>query len=416
VSTALAIAAVSAALKNLLSDGLLDADLAPAVGDVTVSALPPDRIAVDGTDARSQLNLFMYQATPNAALRNLDLPVRDAAGERVSNAPLALDLHYLLSAYGTKDLHAEILLGYAMQLLHETPQLARDALRNALATATAESGLPAHLRPVGASELAEQMELVKLTPQALSGEELARLWSAFGAKYRPTAAYTASVVLIERRARVRAARPVLARNLLVRPLRRPFIETVMPSLAETGEAVTLIGRGLAGSGASVRFGDLAAVPTRVADDAVEVDVPAALPAGVHTVSVVQTLDFGTPVEPHAGLVSNAVALMVLPRISSHPASVARGGSLSLRIAPEVDFDQEAAVLLGDTLLPVPPRPTPPSGPARGATLACAVPADFATGDHLLRVRIDGADSRLVVDTNPASPTYGQFVGPTVNVT
>ncbi len=415
MSTALAIAAVTAALKNLLTDGLLDADLAPAVGDVTVTALPPDRVAVEGGDAKSQLNLFMYQATPNPALRNLDLPARNAAGERVANAPLALDLHYLVSAYGVKDLHAEILLGYAMQILHETPQLARDALRTALAGASADAGLPAQLRPVGASELAEQTELVKLIPQPMSGEEMSRLWSAFGAKYRPTAAYLASVVLIERRARIKAARPVLARNLLVRPLLRPWIAAIDPPQAASGETLTLAGHGLAGSGARVRFGTLEAAPVSVAEDAITVTVPATLPAGVHTVSVAQNVDFGTPVEPHAGLVSNTVAVMVLPAITAHPPSVARGATLTLTLAPEVGHDQEAAVLLGDILLPVPPRPAPPDGPAHSATLVCTVPAVFPVGDHLLRVRVDGADSRLVVDDNPLSPTYGQFVGPVVGV-
>ena len=51
---------------------------------------------------------------------------------RLANAPLALDLHYLLSVYSGGDLHAEILLGYAMQLLHEMPVLTRDAIRTAL--------------------------------------------------------------------------------------------------------------------------------------------------------------------------------------------------------------------------------------------------------------------------------------------
>ena len=50
----------------------------------------------------------------------------------LSNPPLALNnLHYLLSAYSGGDLHAEILLGYAMQLLHEMPVLTRAAIRTA---------------------------------------------------------------------------------------------------------------------------------------------------------------------------------------------------------------------------------------------------------------------------------------------
>ena len=48
-------------------------------------------------------------------------------GQRITNPPLALDLHYLLTAYGIAELQAEVLLGYGMQLLHEHPVLGREA-------------------------------------------------------------------------------------------------------------------------------------------------------------------------------------------------------------------------------------------------------------------------------------------------
>src|SRR5687767_12379652 len=127
MSSALAIAAVTAVLRDLLHNGMIDHDLVTSIGDVAVTALPPDRIPIEGTDARSQLNLFLYQATPNQGWRNVGLPSRNSNGERATNPPLALDLHYLLTAYGMKDFHADILVGYAMQLLHETPVLSREA-------------------------------------------------------------------------------------------------------------------------------------------------------------------------------------------------------------------------------------------------------------------------------------------------
>ena len=48
MSNALAIAAVTAALKDLVGNGLLGLDLS-SIGSVTVSALPPDRIATGQT-------------------------------------------------------------------------------------------------------------------------------------------------------------------------------------------------------------------------------------------------------------------------------------------------------------------------------------------------------------------------------
>ena len=112
--------------------------------------------------------------TPNLGWRNEGLPSRDGSGRtRLSNPPLALDLHYLLSAYSGGDLHAEILLGYAMQLLHEIPVLTREAIRTALqrppddrgraATGTAR---PGRFGPAGPDRA------VKITPEYLNTEEI----------------------------------------------------------------------------------------------------------------------------------------------------------------------------------------------------------------------------------------------------
>ena len=82
MSSGLAIAAVTAVLKDLLNNGLIDHDLTPSVGDVTVTALPPDRVST-AADEKSQLNLFLYQVTPNPDLRNADLhDLRDTETNR----------------------------------------------------------------------------------------------------------------------------------------------------------------------------------------------------------------------------------------------------------------------------------------------------------------------------------------------
>ena len=200
MSTALAIAGVTAVLRDLLNDGLINHNVSGMLGSsVTVSVLAPDRVVpANGTEA-SQINLFLYLVTPNPGWRNEQLPSRDATGRlRLANAPLALDLHYLLSVYSGGDLHAEILLGYAMQLLHEMPVLTRDAIRTALnPSPDVGAALPPALRALVDSGLEDQVELIKLTPQYLNTEEMSKLWTAMQSHFRPTAAYTASVVLIE---------------------------------------------------------------------------------------------------------------------------------------------------------------------------------------------------------------------------
>ena len=53
----------------------------------------------------------------------------------------------------------------------------------------AGGGLPAAMLNLYTSDLADQVELMKIWPQTLTTEEISRLWTAFQAKYRPTAAY-----------------------------------------------------------------------------------------------------------------------------------------------------------------------------------------------------------------------------------
>ncbi|HEV7215342.1 MAG TPA: DUF4255 domain-containing protein [Chloroflexota bacterium] len=192
MSSANAIAAVTFVLRHLLDDQLIRQSLSASVGEVTVSALPPDRIAA-GPDERSRLNLFLYRITPHAALRG----ARNGAAK---GRMLALDLHYLLTAYGEQDFQAEILLGNAVQLLLETPVLTRRSIEQTLASA-GENGrkatLPPTLATLTATALPEQMERLEITPEFLSTEETSRLWSALQARYRTSAAYKVSSVLME---------------------------------------------------------------------------------------------------------------------------------------------------------------------------------------------------------------------------
>src|SRR5262245_63981466 len=99
MSTALAIAGVTAVLRDLLNDGLVNHDATAVLGStVNVSALPPDRVLSANGSETTQLNLFLYHVTPNRGWVNQGLPSRDSSGgQRLSNPPLALDLHYLLS-------------------------------------------------------------------------------------------------------------------------------------------------------------------------------------------------------------------------------------------------------------------------------------------------------------------------------
>jgi len=192
-SSALALASVTAVLKHLLENCLAARGVTTALGgDATVSSLPPDRVP-SGADERAQLNLFLYLVTPRVGLAT-SLPHGADGRPR-----LALELRYLISAYGSQDYQAEILLGHALQLLHERPAFERAEIAAALAALTDGSDgrvIPPALGALRASDLAHQVERIEILPEFLNAEEISRLWSALQAKYRPSAVYRVSAVVI----------------------------------------------------------------------------------------------------------------------------------------------------------------------------------------------------------------------------
>ncbi len=106
--------------------------------------------------------------------------------------------------------------------------------------------------------------------------------------------------------------------------------------------------------------------------------------------------------------------MLAPRLTAPvPTTVARGAGLALTFEPLVGRTQRLSALIGDQEIVIPPA-TIGDTPVNAMTFL--VPADFPTGTFLMRLRVDGAESQLEVDTNPASPTFDQFVGPNITVT
>ena len=420
MSSPLAIAAVSAVLRSFLQNSVIKHDLAALLGgNVTISLEPPERIKSD-TAQPDRINLFLFQATENAAWRNLGQPTRASNGDRISNPPLALDLHYLLTAYGSGDFHAEALLGHAMFVLHEMPVFTREAIRAAIPVpppATLPHGLTA-------ANLADQIEQIKIVPQTMSVEEISKIWSALHTQYRPTAVYKASVVLIESTRSVRPTLPVLQRNLEVRPFQRPEIERLQSQENDSADIVAVqpifVGYNLVIDGRQLR-----APVTRVLIDSTEVvlpdervtatritvPLPPSLHPGPHSVQVVHRIHFktGSPSEPHRGVESNVASFILSPRITTAtPVTAARSSTLTLAIAPPVGRAQRARLLAGGHTIEIEARPA--AGPATTAGLDFPIPGDFPLGSHLLRVQIDGAETPLEVNS------AGEYDRPRVTIT
>jgi hypothetical protein len=406
VSDTLAISAVTAAFGELLKRVLENPDLAGK--GVTIQR--PIEAAADG-DRR--LNLFLFQVTPNAALRDADLPTRDRAGALTRQPVVALNLHYLVTSFGKagSELDAHYLLGHAMSIVHDNGVLTRAHIRNALKAFTS-------MPELSKSDLADQLEPVRLTPLPMTQEEHFKLWSTFNTPYRLSVGYEASLVMIERKRSVKPTLPVRTPVVAVVPLRRPRVESVTPQIVTLGEAVVLAGQDLTGPGSRVRFGTQEVPPTALPDGRLKVMPPASLRAGVQTLQVVHQLRYGKPPGPRAGFESNTVPFVRAPRITTAPPiSVARNSDLTLAITPPVGRAQRAALLLGDRSIAIVPRPVKPD-PSDDTThdLTFPIPADMPTGTFLARVQIDGADSPLELETDPNDPRFDQYVLPVVTVT
>jgi hypothetical protein len=415
MSTALAIAGVTQVLRDLLNDRFVNQNVAGQIGQsVTVSTLPPDKVVQQNGVEVTQLNLFMRQVTPNLGWRNEGLPSRDGSGRnRLSNPPLAINLHYLISAYGAADLHAEILLGHAMQLLHENPVIPREAIRIALQPPPDQAGtLPPWLRALRDSGLQDQIEQLRITPEFLNTEDMSKFWTSTLAHYRPSAAYEVSVVLIQAEDPKPNPLPVLVRQLKAQPNLAPSVPTIsavvpfgQQPVVELGTTVTLEGFTLAGVTREVvltndRF-ELEEILPATGGNAskLEFTIPPAraadFPAGVYKVAA--RIKLPTEADPR---LSNQLALTIAPHVVNLPQTINSGGgtaNVTLNFTPELRAGQTARLVLGTNEF----VPQPFTAPITSLTFQ--IP-NAPLGDHLARLRIDGVDSPII-DASKSPPEF-----------
>ena len=423
MSNSLAIAATTTTLRNLLLTQVRDFDSDLADLDVTTRA--PD-VARKGITVAS-LNIFLYLTVVNAAWRNMDMPRQVRPGE-TGSPPLSLNLYYLITAYGRDDVDGNAVshrvLGGAMSVLHDHAVLGAQEIANALPN----------------NDLAEQIERVRISPLVMSIEEMSKLWMTFQTNYRVSAAYEATVILIDSRNPVKAALPVLKRGkedrgvfavasgpTTLKEIRLPKSQ----SAGRLGEDVIIVGDGLTLSDTVARFtslvprqpdGSLIPPPVELApeagDNASDLKVrlkPRADDAdaferwvpGFYTVSLVVKRTDTPPT------VSNEIAFALAPSITVTPNStagtVAVGTTLTMSCAPRIRDGQRVLILFGEQqLVPktlVNPNPLSPTYKETPTTITIDVP-NVKSGTYLVRLRVDGVDSiPVVLSGNPPVPGF-----------
>jgi hypothetical protein len=427
MSNALAIASVTAVIKDLLDNAVIDHYVNTAVGGpITVTAQSPSKITV-GAGEVPQLNVFLYHVTPNQGWRNVGLPSRAERGEQMSNPPLALDLYYLITAYGKESFEAEILLGYAMQLLHENPVLSRNDIRKALVGTDGNPSpidsqiLPPSLEALKASDLAGQAEMIKITPLVMSTEEMSKLWSALMANYRPSVAYQVSVVLIESAKQTKSHLPVLTigKNnsgiksqtdlISLYPVLKEVAAINGQRTVKPGDALSIRGSNIVPGNVKLRFNNSRlktslSIDAQASEEEISFILPKDLdtpdpsngspapstlwPAGIYTVSA----KFESETEQ---VTTNDLPMVLSPILSKIDAS--NKADLKATVTPMIRADQRVSLFLGSHEIPSKPLDYGTYVPRFDAR-------EVPTGRYLARIRVDGVDNQFI-NLSSEPPTF-----------
>lgn len=233
----LAIGSVTKSIAALLSGKLNKPQL---MGNVTlrVTTLPPDDSRVDEADG---VNLFLYRVTESPFAKNIEWRGDRSNPTRSKRPPLALSLHYLLTAYAKKgdgtaqdDITAHQILGNALTILHE----------NATLNDIHDSEFDADLNTNFAAELRDSFEKITITPAPISMEEFSKIWTGLSKAYRLSFAYEVSLLQIGPLNPSPAPAPAVQEmSLAVGTIGSPQIGSVSPTSGEVGTEVTIKGSG-----------------------------------------------------------------------------------------------------------------------------------------------------------------------------
>ncbi len=223
MSTSTAIGMVSESLRNLLEGGM---SISP-LPDVTV-------LAPDETGSDSRINLFLYKAMENPALKNLDWQVKPGSPNRLVPPPLSLSLFYLMTAYGHNDPQtgnapSHGMLGDAMRVFYENPIVPHQ-----------------YLSP----QLQDSREEIRIILNTLDMDELGKVWTTFSKAFRLSVLYEVSVVQLDMLSDKEKdmAKRVLSIGVprVHAPYAPPVLGDIEPIMGNAGSTVTVHGKNLEG--------------------------------------------------------------------------------------------------------------------------------------------------------------------------
>jgi hypothetical protein len=384
-----AIQGVSSSIKNLLEKFMFlnRPDVVPGDRVKITIGLP------DQDEDGKRLNLFLYHVQECPYLKNQDLPGAAHPGE-YGRPPLALDLHYLLTAYSQSDegdqVEAHQILGDGMRVLHDHTYLLGNELDPSLDGA---------------------VERAKVTLEPLTVEDLTKVFIALATPYRLSVGYKVTIVQVQSRLQRSASglvaeTPAGGPRLVVAPIRRPRIDEVRVirqgdatnrervAYARVGDRLVLQGQNLSGdlrllmNDVDVSASIQSKTPSRL--EAVVAD-NAALQPGTVAVRIAADVLLGEPPVPHRGASSNLSAFVLIPHVTAMtvtpPANPGDPTVLDLQGTRLFQDNRECMTLVGDRIV---------SSAAYTTHLTDHIvlnaPPGLASGSYPVRVRVSGAES------------------------
>jgi hypothetical protein len=300
MSNFLAIATVTSAIQQILREAISE-----QLPGAEVTTLRLDDLAKAGGQAG--INVYLFQASPNPALRNNPFPSVDGGGNVLQQATVALDLHYILTYYGNEERYEpEQLLALATIALTKMPQLTNDWIARTIAGA-AGAGL-------AGSDLATQQERIRVTPLAMSIDELHRVWNLFSpTPYRLSTVYSASAILLSVGDPATQALPV--RTTRITSMAAPPMKIIdwNPKRFRflVDDSVEIVAKGVDNS--TVALLDDVPVATRRTAQGVAATVPNRISAGAVSLRLGIAASDGTAIAT-----SEAVPVVIVPALGSPP--------------------------------------------------------------------------------------------------
>lgn len=182
-----AISATSHTLRSLLETYITNESAAPLAG-TPIDFRTPEELRVAGV--RNAVSLWCYRVVRCAEV--LNRAETRIPPDKVRRRPFPVELHYLVTPLATASADEQTLLGRVLQVLHDYA-----VIRGA--------DIPPSVAPQLPSE-------IRVNFEALTLEELTRVWHALKADYQLSVSYHIQLVEIDSMKDLRRSAPVLKRD------------------------------------------------------------------------------------------------------------------------------------------------------------------------------------------------------------